>query len=158
MWKILTYGQTAMPSPLWQGAEHLYLRLVECADEDSNGEAAAEAVPPLRHLRAGLLASLALDPGICTCFYADGSLPIASGTVLAQEVLESRCVWCAGLNPLVPYLTQMMAEGVQKALKSLPRLRLLLQVWRVPPPWPLMQQQTSTWSCMGAAACRHPQT
>jgi hypothetical protein len=34
----------------------------------------------------------------------------------------------AGLHPLVPYLTQLVAVEVQKALRSLPRLRLLLQV------------------------------
>ena len=34
----------------------------------------------------------------------------------------------AGLHPLVPYLCQLVAEEVQKALKSLRRLRLLLQV------------------------------
>ena len=36
-----------------------------CADEGIGGEAAAEGALPLRHLRGGLLVSLALDPGDC---------------------------------------------------------------------------------------------
>jgi len=40
---------------------------------------------------------------------------------------ESVCI-LSGLTPLVPYLAHTITEEVQKALKSLPQLRLLLKV------------------------------
>ena len=44
-----------------------------------------------------------------------------------QGIMKPCCL-CAGLNPLVPYMSKMLAEQVKRSLKSVKRLSLLLKV------------------------------
>ena len=89
-------------------------------------------------LELGLLASLANDPGESLLLLREVD---CNATVEAQpgsDIMDIvRCAMrcpCAGLNPLIPYMSKMLAEQVKRSLKSAKRLSLLLKVSL----WPLL--------------------
>lgn len=57
-------------------------------------------------------------------YWASASIPVLQ--------LTGVCLCDAGLNPLVPYLSNMLAEQVKKSLKPVKRLQLVLKVHSIP--------------------------
>ena len=88
-----------------------------------------------KRLELGFLASLANDPGefrkpLTHCVMVTVSLSQAYQALASTSVLQLAdvCLCNAGLNPLVPYLSNMLAEQVKKSLKSVKSLQLVLKV------------------------------
>ena len=90
----------------------------------------ADSAVQSARLELGLLASLANDPGASFFLLHDvDCIATLEGPPRFRlcRLCAMRCP-CAGLNPLIPYLSKMLAEQVRRSLKSAKRLSLLLKV------------------------------